>query len=140
MFQLKEKLDFSAGLCAGTSMKFQKLGKTHDRKFAIVAAIAKWPAFACAQGPKLDPGEVFDKPTFELHAIDASAGAPFGELGVIGDIGREREFRIMPANQYAVARGNKIGFDCIRPHFNGQFECGKRVLRPISARAAVSDD
>ena len=135
---LQLRIDSDTGLLR----EIERIEESRDVVLAVISGVARTelrqPLLA-TEITQLAQIEILDPPARRGDAIDRLLFAAIGELGTIGDIGRAGDFVFMAANEHAIARHHQIRLDEIRALLDRQSVSGKRVLRPISAGAAMRD-
>lgn len=70
---------------------------------------------------------------------DNLGGAPVGELGALGDVGRAAELVLVARKPQAIGSRNLIRLDMIGAELDGQRIGGQGVLGPAAGCAAMAD-
>ena len=97
-------------------------------------------AFLRTQGLEFVQREIFGEPSGLILTIDGLACLAVGKFALLGNIGGFRNLILMPRNQYAVFRQDKVRLNIIRTLFNRERVAGDGVFGPLTRCAAVGDD
>src|SRR5579862_1065589 len=97
------------------------------------------PSLAATNVLNLLPGEILDKPPIECLAIHDFGRPSIRELRPRGNVGRERQLRVMSTDQHAIARWNEIRLKRIRAHLQRHLKAGAGMFGAIAAGASMAD-
>ena len=89
-------------------------------------------AFLGAQGLEFGQREIFGEPAGHFLTIDGLACLAVGKFGLVGHVGGFRNLILMPRDQYAVFRQDKVRLNIIRTLFNRAGVAGDGVFGPLT--------
>ncbi len=88
---------------------------------------------------QLGQREVLGEPAGDRPAVHGLGGAPAGELGPRGHVGRAGDLVLVPSHQHVVLGGDEVGLDVVGAHRDGGLVRQQRVLGPVGTRAPMAD-
>jgi hypothetical protein len=89
------------------------------------------------QGLDLGKREVGREPALLRDAVDDRRAIAVRELGVLADVGRLADSRLVASDQVAVLGRREVGLDVVRTQRDGQPAALERVVGEVAACAAV---
>ena len=114
-----------------------------DRESPVKGAILRpqlRQAFPCAQSLDLRKGEIFREPAGHGFAVDHLSAATRRKLRMLRHVSGASDLVLVPRYEHAVARHDQIGFDVIGTLLDREPVGFERMLRPLAAGAAMSND
>jgi hypothetical protein len=105
-----------------------------------VALAHERQALLRAQGLQLGEREVVGEPAGLGDAVDGLGRLAAGELGMVGDVRRVGDVRLVAGDEDVVLRRDQVGLDVVGAHASAELVGGERVLGAVAGGAAVADD
>lgn len=143
MLELGVKADAATRFGFLSALQLHDFGEGRDLIEAVVTDIARScirNALLGAQGAQFGERKVLGKPARDALTVDHLVAATILEFLATGDIGRAGQLVFMARDEHQILGNYKIGLDIIGALFDRELVCGKRVLGPLAACAAMSDD
>ena len=143
MLELGDDPDLPVQLARELDAQVEDLLEGRDL-VAAVASVLCWRmsgmrSLACSVLSSASVKSSVNQPVIVTPSIDLGRPA-VGELGMVGDVGRPADLRLVADDEHVVLRGHEVGLDVVGAHARGERVGPERVLGPVAGGAAVTVD